>query len=113
MAESIPPPSGSGSVVLDIGAGTGALILYAPASLNGAEIEISPVGAPAGARSGERTQARTHSRVRERRVANGVQHAAVYPAVPAGTYTIWRDAVTPAATVTIPGGTVTSCHWPG
>ena len=106
MTESIPPPSGTGSVVLDIGAGTGALILYAPASLTGAEIEISPVRAGAG------TGARTHSRIRERRAGNGVQHAAVYPAVPAGTYTIWRDAVTPAATVTIPGGTVTSYHWP-
>jgi hypothetical protein len=25
---------------------------------------------------------------------------------------VWRDAVTPAAIVTIAGGSVTSCHWP-
>jgi len=25
---------------------------------------------------------------------------------------VWRDSVTPAATVTIAGGSVTSCHWP-
>jgi hypothetical protein len=104
MTETIPAPSGTGTVLLDIGADTGALILHAPAELNGVEIEISPNGA-AGA-------PRTHSRVRERRVGTGVRHAAVYPAVPSGTYTVWQDAVTPAATVTIAGGSVTSCHWP-
>jgi hypothetical protein len=103
MTETIPPPSGIGTVVLDIGADTGALILHTPAELNGVEIEISPNRAGA---------ARTHSRVRERRIGSGVRHAAVYPAVPAGTYTVWRDAVTPAATVTIAGGRITSCRWP-
>jgi len=104
MTETIPAPSGTGTVLLDIGADTGALILHAPAELNGVEIEISPNGA-AGA-------PRTHSRVRERRVGTGVRYAAVYPAVPSGTYTVWRDSVTPAATVTIAGGSVTSCRWP-
>ena len=105
MTETLPAPSGIGTVLLDIGAGTGALILHAPAELNGVEIEISPNGR-AGA-------PRTHSRVRERRVGTAVRHAAVYPAVPSGPDTVWRDAVTPAATGTITGGSVTSCHWPG
>jgi hypothetical protein len=105
MTETIPAPSGTGTVVLDIGADTGALILHAPPALNGLEIEISPDGAPGAAR--------THSRVRERRTGAGVSHAAVYPAVPAGSYTIWRGDGTPAATVTITGGTITSCQWPG
>jgi hypothetical protein len=104
MTEIIPAPSGIGTVLLDIGAGTGALILHAPAELNGVEIEISP--------NGVRDTARTHSRVRERRIASAVRYAAVYPGVPAGSYTIWHDAVIPAATVTISGGTVTDCHWP-
>ena len=104
MTETIPAPSGTGTVVLDIGDGTGALILYTPAGLNGAEIEISPAGAPDGAR--------THSRVRERRTGGGVRYAAVYPGVPEGRYTIWRDAGRPAATVTITGGSIASCHWP-
>ncbi len=104
MTETIPAPSGTGTVVLDIGADTGALILYAPAGLNGLEIEISPNGAPDGAR--------THSRVRERRAGAVVRYAAVYPSVPAGCYTVWRDDGRPAATVTITGGTITSCQWP-
>ena len=41
-------PSGPGSVVLDIGPGTGALVLYTPPACDGAEIEISP-GRPGGA----------------------------------------------------------------
>ena len=44
MTETIPAPSGTGTVLLDIGADTGALILHAPAELNGVEIEISPNG---------------------------------------------------------------------
>jgi hypothetical protein len=104
MTETIPGPSGVGTVLLDIGGGTGALILHAPAELNGVEIEISPNGS-AGA-------PRTHSRVRERRVGAAVRYAAVYPAVPSGTYTVWRDAVTPAVSVTITGGSVASCRWP-
>jgi hypothetical protein len=103
-AEIIPPPSGSGTVVLNLGPGTGALVLHAPAELNSVEIEISPTSEAGGPR--------THSRVRERRTPASVQHAAVYPDLPAGDYTIWRDHITPAATVTITGGRVTSCEWP-
>ena len=47
------------TVVLDIGADVGALVLYAPPQLDGAEIEVSP-GALAP---------RTHSVVRQRRAA--------------------------------------------
>jgi hypothetical protein len=104
MTEPATGPSGPGTVVLDLGAGTGALILYTPAELDGAEIEISPDDAP-GAR-------RTHSAVRQRHLPGATTYAAVYPALPAGQYTIWRDEHCPAATATITGGQVTSCHWP-
>ena len=104
--------------MLDIGGEVGALILYAPAELSGAEIEVSGTGS------------RTHSIVRERRVdqsANGRRtagrhaapsgpgdaavYAAVYPGLPAGLYTIWRDAQTPAGTVKVEGGQVASWLW--
>lgn len=104
MTEIIPGPSGSGTVLLDLGADTGALILHTPADLDGLEIEISRSDAP--------DVARTHSQVRERRSGASVSYAAVYPDLPAGEYTIWRDPTTPAATATITGGRITGCQWP-
>ncbi len=41
MTEPAAGPSGPGTVVLDLGVDVGALILYAPADLDGAEVEIS------------------------------------------------------------------------
>jgi hypothetical protein len=102
--EYVPGPSTAGSVVLDLGAGIGALILDTPAELAGREIEISPARGGTSAR-------RTHSLVRERRTGAGSCYAAVYPGLAAGDYTIWRDDVTPAATITIDSGQVTRHQW--
>jgi len=92
-------PTSPGTVMLDLGAETGALVLYTPPEIAGREIEISP-NVP-GAR-------RTHASVRERPRSGGCRHAAVYAGLPAGDYTIWRDHDTPAGTVTIAGGRVTT-----
>jgi hypothetical protein len=89
-------------VVLDIGDDVGALIIITPAVMAGEEIHVSPVQDPA---------ARTHAVVRERRLGPASCHAAVYPALPAGEYTIWQDAGQPAGTVRIDGGTATSHRW--
>jgi hypothetical protein len=105
MTETVPGPSGAGSVVLEVGAGIGALVLHTPADLAGQEIEISPVSGGPAAR-------RTHSLVRERNTSAGTSYAAVYPGVAAGDYILWRDDATPAAVITINGGQVTSCRWP-
>ena len=104
MTESVAGPSGPGSVVLELGADVGALVLLTPAELDGREIEISRDAAP-GAR-------RTHSRVRPRHMAAGARYAAVYPDLPAGTYTIWTGEQNPGATVVITGGQITTCGWP-
>ena len=90
MTEAAPGPSGPGTVVMELGAGVGALILYTPAGLDGEEIEISRDGVP-----------RTHSRVRPRHLPGQTRYAAVYPGLPAGRYTVWR-AHTPVAAVTVP-----------
>jgi hypothetical protein len=106
MREPVPGPSSSGSVILDLGPGVGALVLHAAPEMGGREIEVSPLGGGTPAH-------RTHSRVRPRKTGGETRYAAVYPQLAAGDYTIWEDDVTPAATVTIEGGHVTTTYWPG
>lgn len=108
MSETPLGPSTSGSVVLELGPGIGALVLHTPPELDGAEIEITPVGQaqdPAGHW--------THSQVRQRITPGGTQFAAVYPGLRIGDYTVWQDRTTAALTVTIESGQVTSAKWPG
>ena len=96
-------PSGQGTVVLNIGAGIGALVVHTPGSLHGHEIEVSPVADPA---------ARKHAAVRARFVSGGVSFAMVVDGLPAGRYTVWRDPVTPIAEVDVPDGGVGEYSWP-
>jgi len=103
MTEAAAGPSGPGTVILELGAGVGALVLYTPAELDGREIEISPDDQ--GAR-------RTHSQVRPRHMTTGTRYAAVYPDLAAGPYTIWADEQRPAGRVVITGGRVTNWSWP-
>ena len=105
MSEPAAGPSGPGTVIMELGAGIGALILYTPAEMDGKEIEISRDDEP-GAR-------RTHSEVRPRHMPGETRYAAVYPGLPAGRYTIWRDEHSLAAAVTVTGGQVSSCRWLG
>ncbi|GAB1640998.1 phospholipase [Krasilnikovia sp. MM14-A1259] len=96
-------PSGQGTVVLNIGADIGALVIHTPGSLHGHEIEVSPVDAP---------DTRTHAAVRARYVSTGVRFSVVIDSLRAGRYAIWRDPVTPLAEVDISGGSVTEFEWP-
>ena len=106
MIEPAAGPSGPGTVVLELGAEIGALILYTPAELDGAEIEISRDDPDdLGSR-------RTHSQVRQRHMATVTMYAAVYPGLQAGPYTIWADEQNPAGRVVITGGLVTKWSWP-
>ncbi len=98
-------PTGAGSVILELGGDIGVLVLHAPAQLHGREIEIS--------KSSPGDSHVTHALVRERHTSSGVGFAAVYPGVPAGEYTVWRDADTPAGTITIVGGEVSRFEFPG
>jgi hypothetical protein len=79
--------SPAASVMLDIGPDTGVLVIHTTEAEHLLEIEISPGTDPAAPR--------THAAVRERILPDRVLHAAVYPGLPAGTYTVWRDATTP------------------
>jgi hypothetical protein len=103
MTEAVAGPSGPGTVVLELGADVGALVLYTPAELDGREIEIS--------RSDWATR-RTHAQVRPRHTPAGTRYAAVYPDLAAGTYTIWADSEHGAGSVVLAGGRVTNWSWP-
>jgi hypothetical protein len=107
MTEGTAGPTGPGTVLLDLGADIGALILYTPAEMDGVEIEISRDDEPGGAHTH-----RTHSQVRQRPMPSATKYAAVYPGLTEGQYTIWRDADSPAGTVVITGGQITNYHWP-
>jgi hypothetical protein len=93
-------PSYAGTVVLDIGFGTGALILHTGPDRHHDEIHVGPdSGGP-----------RIHSSVRERRLGARPVYCAVYPGLEAGDYTVWGADGAPIDTVTIVGGEVTSLH---
>jgi hypothetical protein len=94
---------GSHCLVLDIGADIGALVIYADERLDEAEIEISPGTDPRTPRS--------HNQVHARSNRHGTAYTAVFPAVPAGDYTIWRHDGSAQGNVTIRGGHVTEHHW--
>ena len=96
-------PSGQGTVVLNIGAGIGALVVHTPGSLHGHEIEVSPI---------EDTTRRTHAAVRARYVRDGVMFSMVIDNLAEGRYTVWRDPITPIAEVDVASGMVTEYEWP-
>ncbi len=103
-AEPVAGPSYSGTVVLELGPGAGALVLRTPSSLDGAEIEISRT---------DTEGPRTHSMVRPRHVAGTTLYAAVYPDLPPGDYVIWTSHDLAGDTFTITAGSVTTTAWPG
>jgi hypothetical protein len=77
--EQLHGPSGPGSVVLDIGGDVGAAIVYAPASLNGAEVEIRRHDAPWDG---------THVEVRARQLPTGATYAALFGRLAQGSYEV-------------------------
>ena len=103
MTRAHPHEAGHGAVVVDIGGDVGALVLLTDAGMVGSEIEISPVG-----QDGRRSHVAVHARPRPGR---DPVCAAVYPALAAGGYRLWRPDGTPAGTVTVAGGRVTEVAW--
>ena len=73
------PPSGRGTVLLDIGDGVGALVVHTPEAFNGIEIEIAHRG---------ETHQLVHTEVRERVLPEGSLYAGVFPAIAEGEYTL-------------------------
>ncbi len=87
-------------VVLDIGQGIGALIIYTTEALRGYQIDVSLKGNP--------TAKRVHTDVLERRIGGRLVCAAVFAELPEGEYITWSD---PAETFTITGGSIAELNW--
>lgn len=90
-----------GSVVIDIGGPVGALVVYTAEAALGLEIEVTPAdgaGPP------------THTSVRERRLPQGSRFAAVFPALPAGTYRLPAVGPAPSRDVTVRPARVTEVN---
>jgi hypothetical protein len=87
--------------MVDIGGDVGAAIVSTPASLVGSEIEIRRCGTSWDG---------IHVAVRDRHVAEGVVHAALFSGLPYGTYEVRvrGDAASPVATLTVEGGRVSA-----
>ena len=89
-------------LVLDIGDGIGALIIYTPGELRGAEIEVSPKGLESP---------RTHTVIHERRIGHRIVFAGVFPELAAGDYRIWTEEARLPSSVTIVSGQVAEVDW--
>ena len=96
-------PGETSSVLVEVGDGRGALVLYLHDGYLDEEIEISRVG----------SAHRVHTGVLDRLTAAGVVRAAVFGSLAAGSYIVWADAVIALGTVSVAAGQVTEWTQPG
>ncbi len=89
-------------VMVDVGPGAGALVIYTIDALRGQEIEISPKGSD---------HSRVHTDVLRRKTAAGYVCAAVFGSLTEGEYLLWHDALAGPLRVSIVGGHVTELDW--
>jgi hypothetical protein len=89
-------------VMVDVGPGAGALVIYAREELHGQEIEISPEA---------KDEERVHTDVLRRKTAGGHVFAAVFGSLPEGDYRLWHDTLASPIKVRIVGGEVTELDW--
>ncbi|HUA05714.1 MAG TPA: hypothetical protein VMB27_17530 [Solirubrobacteraceae bacterium] len=99
----IEPAASCASVAIDIGAGSGALVLYPGERFRGREIEISRVGGHGH---------RVHTGVHERTTQERSRLTAIFGSLPVGEYVVWEDAVTAGPVVNVPDGAVTEVTLP-
>jgi hypothetical protein len=92
----------SGPAVLDIGGGIGALLVIVPAALLHTEIEVSPAGRP---------HARTHTGVHQRPMHGEQLAIALFPALDAGSWTLWGSGSCATRSVSIGDGQVAEVDW--
>jgi len=89
-------------VMVDVGPGAGALVIYTPDELGGQEIEISPVGSDGS---------RSHTDVLRRTTAAGHVYAAVFGSLEEGEYRLWHHSLPGPQKVRVAGNQVTELDW--
>jgi hypothetical protein len=89
-------------VMIDVGPGVGALVIYAGDEMRGQEIEISPAA---------NDSQRVHTDVLRRLTASGHVCAAVFGSLAEGEYRLWHPSRSGAVAVDIVGGVVTELDW--
>ena len=85
-------------MMLDIGAGRGALVIYPGERYRHREIEISP---------GDGSGRRVHTGVHDRATAAGMVLTAVFGSLAAGEYVVWAQETIAGPTVVVSDGAVT------
>jgi len=101
------PHAGQGSVLLDIGGDVGALVVVAPESMLGREVEIAPDDEVF-----DRVH-RPHVAVVLRPAPGGEIASLVFPDLTAGRYALAEKGTTDVRLrVDVRGGEVTSTEWP-
>lgn len=89
-------------VMVDVGDGSGALVIYTSDDMSGAEIEISPATNDAD---------RVHTEVLRRKTANGYVNAAVFGSLREGDYRLWHQSLPEPVVVAIVSGEVRELDW--
>jgi hypothetical protein len=101
-----PPGPSEGAVVIDIGEGVGAAVIFANSDLDGAELEI---------RSASDEWRGVHTAVRERKLGVDVRYAAVFGSLAEGQWELRVRGSTdeqPVLGVEVQGGSVIEAVWP-
>jgi len=89
-------------VVLDIGDGIGALIVYGDQEMIDTPIEVSPTGAD---------DERFHQHILERPMPGATRYAAVFDKIAEGSYTLWLHGEARAREFEVTGATVSELDW--
>jgi hypothetical protein len=97
------PAAACASVAIDVGPGSGALVLYPGERFRGQEIEISRLGGRGH---------RVHTGVHERATEERSRLTAIFGSLPVGDYVVWEDAGTAGPVVTVPDGAVAEVTLP-
>jgi hypothetical protein len=97
------PAAACASVAIDVGGGSGALILYPGERFRGREIEISRLDGDGH---------RVHTGVHERATDDRSRLTAIFGSLPVGDYVVWEDANTAGPLVNVPDGGVAEVALP-